>query len=237
VAGNFFGQSSFASRVLVTARNAVKIPTDIPLEIAAPMGCGVITGAGTVLNTLRPGPADSLVVYGVGAVGLSAVLAAASSRLATVIAVDVVPDRLELASRLGATHVIDGRGADIAAAVRTVLPGGSDFAIDASGQPAVVRAAVDALAEGGTCALLGLARLDGELTLGHLTVLSGRTVVGVTEGDSVPQLMIPHLLGLRARGLFDLDAMITTYPFGDIERAVEETTTGRAVKAVLTFDK
>jgi aryl-alcohol dehydrogenase len=235
VAANFFGQSSFSNRTLATARNAVKIPAEVPFEVAAPLGCGVITGAGTVINTLRPGPADSLAVFGVGAVGLSAVLAAASLRVGTVIAVDVVPERLELARRLGATHVIDGSSSDVSAQLREIVPDGAGFAIETSGQPTVVRTAVDALAEGGTCALLGLASFDGELSLSHLTVLSGRTIVGVTEGDSVPHITIPHLLALRSRGLFDLDALVSTYPFADLAHAIEDTKTGRAVKAVLTF--
>jgi aryl-alcohol dehydrogenase len=235
VAGNFFGQSSFSTRTIASARNTVKIARNVPFEIAAPFGCGVITGSGTVINTLQPEPGETLVVYGVGSVGLSAVLAARARRTGTVIAVDVLPGRLELAQRLGATHVIDGRGADVGAAVRAILPDGADYAIDTSGQPAVVRTAVDALAEGGTCALLGLGRFDAELTLGHLTLLTGRTIVGVTEGDSNPPVTIPDMLSLRARGLFDVDAMITRYPFADLERAVADTKSGRAVKAVLTF--
>ena len=104
VCGCFFGQSSFATHALAYARNTVKVPREAPLEMLAPLGCGIQTGAGTVLNVLKPGGSDTIAVFGCGAVGLAAVMAAHLSGCRTIIAVDRVDSRLELARDLGATH-------------------------------------------------------------------------------------------------------------------------------------
>lgn len=233
--GNFFGQSSFATHCLTTERNAVKVDASMPLEVLAPLGCGVITGAGTVLNALRPEAGSSLAVTGVGPVGLSALLAAVVARVGTLIAVDVMPARLELARKLGATHVIDGRDADVAEQIREITGGGADYVVETSGVPAVVRTAVKSVPEGGSVALVGIADTAGELALGHYDLIMGRSVFGVTEGNSVPKLFIPHLIELWQRGLFPVDQLIRTYPFAEINQAVSDSLDGTACKAVLTF--
>jgi aryl-alcohol dehydrogenase len=235
LAGNFFGQSSFASHCLTTERNAVKVDPSLPLEVLAPLGCGVITGAGTVLNALRPEAGSSLVVFGVGAVGLSALLGAVVSRVSTLIAVDVVSSRLELARKLGATHTIDGRAPDVADQIREITGGGADNVVETSGVPAVVRTAVQSVPEGGSVALVGIADTAAELTLGHYDLIMGRSVFGVTEGNSVPKVFIPRLIELWQSGLFPVDEIMRTYSFADINQATADSLDGSTCKAVLTF--
>lgn len=235
VGGNFFGQSSFADHCIATPRNAVKVDRDLPLDKLAPLGCGVITGCGTVINALRPEAGSSLVVFGAGAVGLSALLGGVISRVATLIAVDVVPDRLSLASKLGATHVIDGRGDHVLDQIRDITGGGADYAVEASGVAAVARTAVSSVPEGGAVALVGIADLAADISLNHYELVMGRSVAGVTEGNSVPQLFIPSLIGLWQRGEFPFDQMISSYPFGQINQAVSDSLAGTAIKPVLTF--
>ena len=235
VGGSFFGQSSFAGHCIATERNAVKVDRDLPLDKLAPLGCGVITGCGTVLNALRPEPGSSLVVFGVGAVGLSALLGGVISRVGTLIAVDVVPERLSLAGKLGATHVIDGRGEDVLGQVRDITGGGADYAVEASGVATVARTAVSSVPEGGSVALVGIADLAADISLSHYEVVMGRSVSGITEGSSVPQLFIPSLIGLWQRGEFPFDQMISTYPFTAINAAMSDSLAGTAIKPVLTF--
>lgn len=235
IGGNFFGQSSFATHCLTTSRNAVVVDPNLPLDVLAPLGCGVITGSGTVLNALRPEPGSSLVVFGVGSVGLSALLGAVVANVGTLIAVDVVRSRLDLATKLGATHTIDGRSDDVAGQIREITGGGADFVVETSGVPAVVRTAVSSVPEGGSVALVGIADTSAELTLGHYELVMGRSVFGVTEGNSVPKLYIPRLIELWQKGLFPFHEMITTYPFDRINDAVADSVAGSTCKAVLTF--
>ncbi|MEV6303111.1 NAD(P)-dependent alcohol dehydrogenase [Actinoplanes sp. NPDC051861] len=213
VFGNFFGQSSFATHVIATERNAVKVPASLPPVIAAPLGCSVQTGAGTVLNVLDPEPGQSLIVFGAGSVGLSAVMAAVA-RQCVVTAVDPNTARLALADELGAFPDISEK---------------YDYAIDTTGRPDVISRALHRLHRQGTLALVGI---GGTAELDIMTVMAGGlTVRGVIEGDAVPAAFIPHLIDL---GL-PVDKLITEYPFDAIEDAAHDAAAGRVVKAVLTF--
>jgi aryl-alcohol dehydrogenase len=235
VGSHFFGQSSFATRVLAYERNTVSVDPAIPLDLVAPLGCGVGTGAGTVLNALRPEAGSSLSVFGAGSVGLSALLAAVVQRCNPILAIDVVPERLALAAELGATHTFDGRDPDLLAKIREVTSGGTEYAVETSGLPAVLRTAVSSVIEGGTVAVVGIEDVTGDVTLGHYELLMGRTVMGVTEGNSVPQLFIPHLIDLWQRGDFPFDRFIRHYSFEEIQTAVEDSSAGRSIKPVLRF--
>jgi aryl-alcohol dehydrogenase len=235
VHGAFFGQSSFATLAIVNAHNAVKIPEDVPLELVGPLGCGIQTGAGTVLNSLNVPAGASVVVTGTGAVGLSAIMAAQIAGATTIIAVDVLDSRLEFAKKLGATHTVNGATEDVVAVVQSITDGiGAGYAIDTTGVPAVVANAINATRFGATIALLGVTKQDAVLPLG-LVSGAGKTLVGAIEGDSVPQIFIPELLALYKAGRFPFDELITQYPFADIEKAIADTQSGAAVKAVLTM--
>jgi aryl-alcohol dehydrogenase len=149
VSARFFGQSSFASHAIATERSAVKIDQAIPLEIAGPLGCSVQTGAGTVMRTLDLRPGSSIAVFGAGAVGLAAVIAARVREAAAIVAVDINPARLELARELGATHTADGRSPEVVAEVTAAAGGGVTYSFDTSGAEAVMAAAVEVLRPGG----------------------------------------------------------------------------------------
>lgn len=235
VRGSFFGQSSFATHAIVSAHNAVKIPEDIPLELVGPLGCGIQTGAGTVLKSLDVPAGSSIVVTGTGAVGLSAIMAAQIAGATTIIAVDVLDQRLEFATKLGATHTINGATEDVVVKVFEITGGlGAAYAVDTTAVPAVVANAILSTRFGATIALLGVAKPDAVMPL-QLVSGAGKALVGGIEGDSVPQVFIPELLALYKAGRFPFDQLISTYAFGDIEKAIADTQSGAAVKAVLTM--
>ncbi|MFH1242918.1 MAG: NAD(P)-dependent alcohol dehydrogenase [Pseudomonadota bacterium] len=231
--GSFFCQSSFASFALATERNVVKVREDIPLETLSPLGCGVQTGAGAVMNTFQARPGSSIAVFGTGTVGISAVLAAVVCGCTTIIAVDVIPDRLEKAKELGATHTINAGEVDPVEAIRDITGGGPEFTLECVGNPSVFRQAVDALPLLGVCGLLGVVAPGTEVTLDMDRIMNGRTVRGIIEGDAIPDLFIPKLIELYSQGRFPFDRLITFYPFDDINQAVEDMEKGRVIKPVL----
>ncbi len=233
VHGHFFSQSSFATYALATERNVVKVRDDVPIELLGPLGCGVATGAGVIMNTLQPHAGSSVAVFGAGAVGLSAVLAAKAVGCTTIIAVDIQPNRLDLARELGATHVINGKEADAVAAIKEIVPGGVEYSIEAVGSPALLRQAMDALAIRGTCALVGVAPYGRDVQVEMAALLPGRRLVGVMEGDSVPQVFIPQLVDLYVAGRFPFDKLVRYYPFEQINQAIEDSEKGTTIKAVL----
>ncbi|MET7654637.1 MULTISPECIES: NAD(P)-dependent alcohol dehydrogenase [unclassified Streptomyces] len=234
--GHFFGQSSFAERALVDERSLVKVDPDVPLESIAPLGCGVQTGVGAVWNVLKPSTGSTIVVLGAGAVGLSAVMAAALSPATTIIAVDRVAERLELAKELGATHTVDAGQATLGEAVAEITGGqGADGIVETTGNTAVLRQGVDALAARGTLVVVGAPPFGSEVALDVNGLLGGKRVVGLTLGDSETQTFIPALVELVKAGRLPLDRLIGTYPFADIDQAVRDMTAGKTIKPVLTF--
>ena len=234
VHSNFFGQSSFASHALCHERNIVKVPADLPLELLGPLACGIQTGAGAVMNALRVGHGHSIVIFGTGSVGLSAVMAARLVGATTIIAVDINADRLSLAAELGATHTINPADTNAAAAILRVLPGGVRFSLDTTGSVPVIKLAIQALAPRGVCGLLGATPLSEDMTLNvsHL-MTAGRSVRGVIEGDSVPDIFIPTLIELYRQGRFPFDRLISFYTFSALNDAIHDSETGRVIKAVV----
>jgi aryl-alcohol dehydrogenase len=231
--GSFFRQSSFANFALAREANVVKVSEDIPLEIIGPLGCGVQTGAGAVMNAFRPQPGASIAIFGVGTVGMSALLGAAVCGCTTIIAVDVIPGRLDMAKEFGATHTLNPGDGDPVEAIRDITAGGAQFTLECVGNPQVFRQAVDALPRCGVCGLLGVVPPGTEVGLDMDHIMNGRTVRGIIEGDDIPDLFIPKLLELYKKGKFPFDKMITFYPFEDINRAVEDMEKGSVVKPVL----
>ena len=232
--GNWFGQSSFASYAVAYEDNTVVVDESVDLKIAAPFGCGIQTGAGAVLNTLRPPEDASFAVFGAGAVGLSAVMAAKASGVRTIVAVDPVESRRQMATEFGATHTVDPMADDSVEAVREATGGGADTALDATAIPAVIHQAVDALATRGVLAVVGVG--EPEVTVNITEMINrGKTIRGVIEGDATPQEFIPRLLEMHARGEFPVDRMMRNYPFEDIETAVADAHSGATIKPVLVF--
>ena len=236
VNAHFFGQSSFATHAVATARNVVKLPDDVAFELAAPFGCGIQTGAGAVLNVMRPPAGSSLLVTGTGAVGLSAVMAGVIAGCATIIGYDIRPARLELARELGATHVIDANTADVGDEIRRITGGGADYAIETTGAPAVLRSAFEGLAPTGEVGVIGAPPPGADVSFDMNSFLAfGRVVRGIVEGDSVPDLFIPTLLDLWRRGRFPVDRMMVSYDFDRINEAVHDAEEGTTVKPVLVM--
>ncbi|MFF8351883.1 NAD(P)-dependent alcohol dehydrogenase [Streptomyces chartreusis] len=234
--GHFFGQSSFAERALVDERSLVKVDREVPLASIAPLGCGVQTGVGAVWNVLKPVTGSTVVVLGAGAVGLSAVMAAALTPATDIVAVDRVAERLSLARELGATHTIDATGTDLAAALADITGGrGADGVVETTGNVAVLRRGVDALAARGTLVVVGAPPFGTEVALDVNGLLGGKRVVGLTLGDAETQTFIPALVRLVKEGRLPLHRLISTYPFTDIDRAVRDMGAGKAIKPVLTF--
>jgi aryl-alcohol dehydrogenase len=234
VHAHFFGQSSFATHAVAHERNTVRLPDAIPLEVAAPFGCGIQTGAGAVLNVLRPPVGASLAVFGAGAVGLAAIAAAAVAGCATIIAVDVRAARLELAREFGATHVIDAGVRDPVEAIVELTGGGAACSLETAGVPQALRQAVECTAPTGVCGVIGAPAFGTEVALDVNEILvHGRTIRGIVEGDSVPSVFLPTLADLWSRGRFPVDRMMAFYDFDRIEDAVHDAEAGRVVKPVL----
>jgi aryl-alcohol dehydrogenase len=231
--GSFFGQSTFASHALVTERNLVKVDKEVPLEILCPLGCGIQTGAGGVINTLKASPGSSIAVFGIGSVGLSAIMAAVACGCTMIIGVDVMDERLKLAKDFGATHAINSSKVDVVEEIRKLTGGGIQYTLECTGIPKVFRQAVDALMIGGTCGLIGVAPNGVDVSLEMQTILNGRTIKGIVEGDCVSDIFIPQLIELYKQGRFPFDRLLKFYSLEQINEAVEDTEKGRALKAVL----
>jgi aryl-alcohol dehydrogenase len=233
VYGSFFGQSTFATHALVNERGVIKVPADVPVEILSPMGCGIQTGAGGVINTLKAKPGSSIAVFGIGSVGLSAIMAAVVSGCTKIIGIDIVDERLKLAREFGATDVINSGKTDPVEQIRKLTGGGIEFTLECSGIPKVLRQAVDSLMMGGTCGLIGVAPVGVEVNLEMQTILDGRTIKGIVEGDCISDIFIPQLIDLYKQGRFPFDRLLKFYPMDKINEAAEESEKGKTLKAVL----
>jgi len=232
--GAFFQQSSLASHALATERNVVKVADDADLEVLASMPCGVSTGAGAAINVLGVRPGLSFAVLGAGAVGLAGLLAAKDAGCAPIVAVDVKPNRLELARELGATHTFDGNDPDLVGELRRLTAGrGAQAILDTTAVPEMVKRAVDALAMLGVYCLVGSARGGVEASFEMRMLQFGRTIRGSIQGDARPHAFIPDLIARYRAGRFPMDRLITRYALADINRAVEDLESGRTIKPVV----
>ncbi len=232
----FFQQSSFGTYAIAHERNTVKISKKVDLKLMGPLGCGIQTGAGTVMNTLNPNPGSSIAVFGVGSVGLSAIMAAKNAGCAQIIAVDINPKRLSLAKKLGATHAINSEKKDPVERIRKIIESGVDYAVEASGIKAVAEQSFNALTNRGTLAIVGAPPGGTEYSFdANEMILSGRKVIGVVEGDSTVKVYIPRLIELYQQGRFPFDKLIKFYKFKDINKAVKDMEDGKAIKPVLTM--
>ena len=233
----FFGQSAFATHAVVHKNNLTLIDPEIPVELAAPLGCGIQTGAGTVLNCLQPQADTSILINGCGAVGLSAIMAAKLSPCSKIIACDISEERLELAKEFGATHTINASEVDsVPDAVRSLTEGlGAHYAADCTGSGESLRLSLNSVRSFGMCAAVGAApeitfQVEGEL------MGVAKRLIGVVEGYSIPQVFIPKLIQYYKDGKFPFDKLIKYYKFDEISEAFEDIHNGKVIKAVLTMD-
>ncbi|MFK8053425.1 MAG: NAD(P)-dependent alcohol dehydrogenase [Woeseiaceae bacterium] len=232
VHGSFFYQSSFASHAIANQRNAIKVPDDLPPELLAPLGCGVQTGVGAVVNTLSVPAGSSMVCIGVGSVGLSAVMAAKMVGCTTIIAVDREPSRLEMAEALGATHVLPGNDETVAA-VHQITSGGADYCFESAGNVATFHAAIESVRMGGHVGLAAVPEWAKGFHFYPGPLAMGRTITGVLEGSSVAKTFIPKLCDWLRDGSLPLHNIVQTYAFDDINSAIRDLDAGRVIKPVL----
>lgn len=233
---SFFGQGAFASHAVIHVNNLVHVADGVDLSLVGPMGCGIQTGAGAILNYLKPDASGSIIITGCGTVGLSAVMAAKIAGCTTIIACDVVSSRLELARELGATHTINGKEViSVVDEVKKITRIGTNYAIDCTGIGACVRQSLNCTRSLGICIVLGATQ---ELTIHVENELMGtaKSLIGIVEGCSVPQVFIPKLIEYYQKGMFPFDRLITRYKFSDIEKAFEDMHSGKVIKAVLVMD-
>lgn len=234
VHSHFFGQSSFAQYAVVNASSIVPIDKAIPLEYLGPLACGLMTGAGAVINTLKAQAGSTLVVFGLGAVGLAAVMAARVVGCGQIVAVDIKENRLTLAKELGATVVINSKTADVAEVIQQLTDGrGADYSVEAAGHAGVMANAVRVLAGNGKCVLTGVVPQGESLPLDIMHLIRGRTVQGSIMGDAAPAVFIPMLAQLFQQGRFPIDRLIRFYAMKDINQAMADSQSGETIKAVI----
>ncbi|MEV8267521.1 NAD(P)-dependent alcohol dehydrogenase [Microbacterium sp. NPDC076911] len=236
IGSHFFGQSSFSTYANVDARTVIKVPKSTPLRHAAALGCGMATGAGTVFNVLRPEPGSSIAVFGTGAVGCAAMLAAVVAHCSTIIMVDVVDSRLQRAMELGATHVVNGSREDSVAVIREITGDGVQFAVDTTSSAQVFRQMLDSLATRGHATRLGEAAPGDNAVIDHGKIMKrSQRITGVRQGDAVPQVIVPQLLELHSAGRFAFTELIEVFPFEQINDAFDASACGRTIKPIVVF--
>jgi aryl-alcohol dehydrogenase len=230
VSAHWFGQSSFATHCLATARNAVVVDRSLPLELLGPLGCGIQTGAGSIAVALNTQPGEQVVVFGSGAVGTAAIMAAKVAGASTIVAVDLHQHRLDLAQELGATHGLLGTDEHLEAHLLDITNGGADVSFDTTGVPSVMRSALTVLRMTGRCGYVGMQL--GDLVLDGAALI-GKTATGILEGGVDPQQFIPQMIRWWQDGRFPFDRLIQTYPLSDINTAEQASLSGAVVKPVL----
>ena len=239
IQANFFGQSSFATHALAHARNVVKVPdsaADIPLERLAPLGCGLMTGAGAVLRSMAVRKGLPIAIFGTGAVGLGAVMAAKIAGADPIIAVDLHPARLDLARELGATHIFAAED-DPFGKIAELCPQGLAYAFDTTGVNRVIEAAFALVAPKGVLGLVGASPPGDMLNLNEAALMGGgKRVIGILGGDSDIQGFIPELIGHHVAGRFPYERLIRVFPFEEINQAFAAGESGEVVKPVLRME-
>ncbi|WAH55392.1 NAD(P)-dependent alcohol dehydrogenase [Pseudomonas silvicola] len=240
VFSRFLGQSSFASHALVNERSAIKLHPQLPLDVMAPLGCGVLTGAAAVLNTLQPRPGSSLVLFGAGAVGLSALMAAKIAGCSRLIVVDKISARLQVARDLGATHVVDASEANTMATIRELTGGGADYVVEASGVPKVMELAIEAVGQGGSVAIVGMAGSQATVNFNPVTLQSkGANIKGcmLAGENSVPEPFIRKLIEFWKSGQLPIEKMLRFYEFDQINDAIADSLNGVTIKPVVRMPR
>ena len=228
----FFGQGSFAEYAVVHKRSAVKVDGSLDLKLLGPLGCGVQTGAGAVLNYLKPRPGKAIAVFGVGGVGLSAVLAAKAAGCAPIIAVDKLDSRLALAKEFGATHCLNTETSRNLKKEIIQHSGGIRYVLDTTGSMRLMNIALACLLPNGRgcgVASAGIPRLDSE------AVSLRKSWEEIVQGNAVPRVFIPSLIELFKKGRFPFDKMLTFFKFDDINDAFEKAETAAVIKPVLVM--
>jgi Zn-dependent alcohol dehydrogenase len=228
----FAASSVFAERTVLKATQAVKIPTDVPMESAALVGCGVQTGIGAVLQRARVQEGQTVAVIGVGGIGLNVIQGAVLAGASRIVAADTNPAKEQIAKEFGATDFVGS-----VEAVRDVVKRGVDFAFECVGHVKLIRAAIDLLDWGGTCVMLGVPEMAAEASFNVASMYLDKTIMGCRYGASQPAHDVRRYISLYRRGKLKLDELVSaTYPLEDVKRAVHDLESGDLVaRGVLTF--
>ena len=231
------GVSGFAEYVVASIRSVVKVDRDLPPEIAALFGCAVMTGVGAVVNTAKVAPGESVAVFGLGGVGLSALLGARAAGAYPLIAVDLSEDKLALARALGAHHAIDAREGDVVAVVRELTQGGVEYAIESVGSERVLAQAYAATRRGGTTVTVGLPSPDRMFSVPAVSLVAEeRTVKGSYMGSAVPSRDLPRFIAMYRAGLLPVDKLLThRLPFDAINQGFDQLARGEGIRQVIVF--
>ena len=228
---HFFFQSSFAEYAVVPQEAAIRVREEAPLETIGFLGCGGLTGIGSVVNTAGVKAGASIAIFGCGGVGMSAVMAAKLVGAGKIIAVDVFDKKLRLAEELGATHTINATREDVAEGIRKLTTGGADYTIIATGNAVAAAQAIDAIGFGGTCVVIGAPSRETKVDLDFSAILRERTIKGCIFGSSRATLDIPLYIDLYLSGRLPLDKMVTKrYPLTEINAAFESLKKGEEIK-------
>jgi S-(hydroxymethyl)glutathione dehydrogenase / alcohol dehydrogenase len=230
--------SAFAERCVVPTGCCVPIRMDAPLEVAALVGCAVMTGLGAAVLRARVAPGSTAVVFGTGGVGLSAILGCKLAGARTIVAADPVAFKRETALALGATHATDPSGEDVAALLRELTDGrGADYAFDTAGAPGIVAQAYEAVRRGGTVVAVGLPPEGATADLpAPALAREEKVVTGSFYGSCRPQVDMPLVVDLYMEGRLDLDALVSrTYPLEEVNQAFAAMNAGEVARAVIRF--
>ncbi|WP_319774077.1 zinc-dependent alcohol dehydrogenase family protein [Breoghania sp.] len=232
------GVACYAERATISQNSLVKIDRDIPLDIAALMGCAVLTGAGAVFNTGDVTPGCCTAVVGLGGVGLAAVMAARAAGAEKIIAVDRLPEKLAIAKDLGATHVVNSAEEGAREEVRDLTSGGVDAAMDFTGNVHALRFAYDVTRRGGATVTAGLPNPKATLEIpAVLLTAEERTLKGSYLGSGVPSRDIPKFLALHAQGRLPVDRLLThKIRLEEINEGFDRLEAGEAIRQVITFN-
>ncbi|MCS6814505.1 MAG: zinc-binding dehydrogenase [Cyanobacteria bacterium] len=228
--------STFLESAIISENRIIPIPEAMPLREAALLGCAIPTGAGVVLNTLRVTPGSSVAIFGVGGVGLSAVMAASLANAMPIIAIDIFDHKLQQALELGATHTINAKTQDVQTALMDITAGkGVDYAIEAAGRTQTMEGAIAAIrAPGGVAVLAGNLAAGERISLDPFDLIKGKQILGTWGGETNPDRDIPRYANLFQAGKLALEQLIThTYSLDDINRALEDLETGKVGRALI----
>jgi S-(hydroxymethyl)glutathione dehydrogenase/alcohol dehydrogenase len=228
----FANASVFSERIVVKANQAVPIPADVPLASASLVGCGVLTGIGAVLNRAKVSEGASVLVIGVGGIGLNVIQGAALAGAARIIAVDTNPRKRDIAITFGATDFLES-----VEAVRDLMPNGVDYSFECVGHVGLIRAAMELLDWGGTCVMLGVPGFADEASYNVASMYLDKSVLGCRYGSSRPQLDVRRYVDLYQRGRLKLDELVSrSYPLEDMKTAVHDMEAGEiTARGVLTL--
>lgn len=231
--------TTFSRYSIISENRLTIISNDISMQQAALMGCAIPTGIGVIFNTARPRPGQSIAIYGVGGVGLSAVNGAAIAGCQPIIAVDILDHKLELAERMGATHIINANKTDPVEEIREVCPGGADFAIEVVGDPQVVLQALHSVrSHGGVAIVVGNARHGEYIRLDPFQLNLGKRVLGTWGGDNQPDRDYPRYTRLIKAGKINLMPLISTiYSLDEINKAIVDLEEGKVVRPLIDMTK